>query len=246
LNLLLLLPEDFGGDPPPVPEPGSDEVRVVLSGRRSDYVRRVHRAEPGNELEVGLLGGRLGRGRILRVGGDGLELAVRLDCEPPAPLACTLVLALPRPLVLKRVLVHATTLGVKRIALIHSRRVEKSYWQSDALRDEAVREQLLLGLEQARDTVLPRVTLHRRFRPFVEDELGALLTESQGFVPDPGCAVACPRGVTGPITLAIGPEGGFVRYEVDRLVEAGLARVHLGARILRVEAAVPYAIARLS
>lgn len=241
MNLLLLHPEDFAEGVPP----GSEEARVVVRGRRLEHVRGVHRAVVGDELAVGLLGGLRGRGRVLSLEPGHLEMAVRLDAPPPQALPVTLVLALPRPLVLRRVLIHATTLGIKRIALVHSRRVEKSYWQSQALREHALREQLLLGLEQAGDTVLPRVSLHRRFRPFVEDELPAFLTGSQGFVPHPTCASDCPRGVAGPITLAIGPEGGFVDYEIERLVEAGLRCVRLGERILRVEAVVPYAIARL-
>jgi RsmE family RNA methyltransferase len=242
LNLLLLLPEDFGGRPPE----GCEEHELRITGRRGRHVLGVHRAEPGDRLRVGLLGGQLGHGRVLAASPEGLDLAVRFDSDPPEPLPITLVLALPRPLVLKRVLIHATSLGVKRIALIHSRRVEKSYWQSDALSGETLNEQLLLGLEQGGDTVLPELTLHRRFRPFVEDELSALLTGAQGFVPHPEAARACPRGVAGPLLVAIGPEGGFIPYEIERLTEAGLEPVQLGRRVLRVEAAVPYAIARLT
>lgn len=241
MNLLLLHPEDFREGVPT----GRAEARVVIRGRRLEHVRGVHRAGPGDELTVGLLGGDRGRGRVLSLEAGQLEMAVRLDRPPPRALPVSLILALPRPLVLRRVLIHATTLGVKRIALIHSRRVEKSYWQSQAVSEPALREQLLLGLEQAGDTVLPAVSLHRRFRPFVEDELSSFLTGAQGFVPHPGRAEDCPRGVRGPITLAIGPEGGFVAYEVDRLVDSGLRAVRLGERILRVEAVVPYAIARL-
>ena len=240
MNLVLLQPEDFevagGGDP----------SRVRLRGRRCEHVRRIHRAEVGDELCVGLLGGKIGTGRILSLGSDGLELAVSLVREPPVPLALTLVVALPRPLVLKRVLLHATTLGVKRIALIHAKRVEKSYWQSDALSVESITEQLLQGLEQARDTLLPRVSLHHRFRPFAEDDLGEILAGSRGFVAPPQTSRECPRAVDGPVTLAIGPEGGFNSFEIERLVEAGLEPVRLGDRAMRVEAAIPYAVARIS
>ena len=240
MNLILLQPADFEA------AGSGDASRVRLRGRRCEYVRRVHRSKVGDELCVGMLGGRIGTGRILAFAPDGLDMAVSLAHEPPAPLPLTLVVALPRPLVLKRVLLHATTLGVKRIALIHASRVEKSYWQSDALSVESLNEQLLLGLEQARDTVLPRLTLHRRFRPFAEDELSALLTGSRGPVAHPESSRECPRAVDGAVTLAIGPEGGFISFEIEKLVEAGLEPVRLGDRALRVEAAIPYAIARIS
>ena len=134
---------------------------------------------------------------------------------------------------------------LKRIALIHARRVEKSYWQSGALAGETLRQQLTLGLEQAGDTVLPTISMHRRFRPFVEDELGCLLTEAQGFVAHPDAARECPRSLSGPVTVVIGPEGGFIPYEIEKLEEAGLTSVRLGPRVLRVEAAIPYVVARL-
>lgn len=224
---------------------GPDEARVCVRGRRCEYVRSVHGAAPGDELRVGLIGGDMGSGRVLALSGGQLELAVRLDRKPPQALPVTLVVALPRPLVLKRVLVHATSLGVKRIALIHSRRVEKSYWQSDAVSEKTLRQQLLLGLEQAGDTVLPKLTLHRRFRRFAEDELSGLLTDSQGFVAHPEAVQECPRAVESAVTLAIGPEGGFVPFEIERFVERGFLPVRLGDRVLRVEAAVPFAVARL-
>jgi 16S rRNA (uracil1498-N3)-methyltransferase len=240
VNLVLLQPADFE-------QAGSgDASRVRLLGRRCEHVRRIHRAEVGDDLCVGLLGGKVGTGRILALAPEQLDLSVSLVREPPKPLALTLVVALPRPLVLKRVLLHATTLGVKRIALIHSRRVEKSYWQSSAVSPESLTEPLLQGLEQARDTVLPRVSLHRRFRPFAEDELAGLLGDSRGFVAHPMARLECPRGVAGPVTLTIGPEGGFNSFEVERLTEAGLESVRLGDRALRVEAAIPYAVARIS
>ncbi len=217
-----------------------------MRGRRAEHVGGIHRAELGDDLRVGVLGGRLGVGRVLALTPGHVELAVRLDREPPEALPVRLVLALPRPPVLKRVLIHATSLGLKRIALIHSRRVEKSYWQSEALSEKTLMAQLLLGLEQGGDTVLPRVTQHRRFRPFVEDELGAFLMDAQGFVPHPDATVECPRDTAGPLTVVIGPEGGFIPFEIERLTEVGVQPVNLGSRVLRVEAAVPYAIARLT
>lgn len=240
MNLVLLEPADFAA------AGSGDPSRVRLQGRRCEYLRRVHRVAVGDELCVGLLGGRIGTGRILELGADHVWMAVSLVDEPPPPLPVILVLALPRPLVLKRVLLHATTLGVKRIALIHARRVEKSYWQSNGVSGESLTEQLRLGLEQARDTVLPRVTLHRRFRPFAEDDLSALLTGSRGLVAHPDAPRDCPRAVDGPVTLAIGPEGGFVPYEIEKLEGAGVEPVRLSDRVMRVEAAVPYAVSRIS
>ena len=229
MNLILLFDADFIA-----------EGRVRLTGRRLEHVTNVHRAAVGDELVVGVAGGRIGRGRITHLG-DALELDVTLDREPPAPLPLTLILALPRPKVLNRVIASAASLGVKRIALVNAWRVEKSYWKSPRLSEENLRDQSILGLEQARDTILPVIEQHRLFRPFVEQ--GTF--EGLKLVAHPIASRDCPRAVTEHVTLAIGPEGGFIAAEVDSLQRVGFEPVSLGDRILRVETAVAALIARL-
>lgn len=235
MNLLLLEDGDFVA-----------EGRALLRGRRLKHLHEVHRAESGDALRVGRLGGLMGAGRILRLDAEAAEIAVEsLEQNPPTKLPVTLLLALPRPKMLKRTLQTVASMGVAHLVLLNSYRVEKSFWQTPFLEPEAIREQLILGLEQARDTVLPEVTIEKRFKPFVEDRLPQLAAGSLGLVGHPGDFPACPRAVDSTVTLAIGPEGGWIPYEVDKLREAGLAPVQLGERILRVETAVPVLLARL-
>jgi RsmE family RNA methyltransferase len=146
---------------------------------------------------------------------------------------------------LRRVFQTVATMGVSKVILVNSYRVEKSFWQTPFLEPQAIREQLILGLEQARDSVLPEIIIEKRFKPFVEDRLPQLVDGSLGLVGHPGDFPACPRAVTEPVTLAIGPEGGWIPYEVDLLSKAGLQPVQLGERILRVETAVTALLARL-
>jgi len=235
MNLVLLLPEDLVSD-----------SLARLTGRRFRHIVEVHRAAEGDALAIGMLGGRIGAGRVIRLGDSALDLDISFDRDPPAPLPFTVVLALPRPKVLRRILRSLTVLGVKRIALVNAARVEKSYWQSPFLEREEIRRQLVLGLEQACDTVLPEVLLQPRFKPFVEDELPGMLRDSFAIVAHPGSATACPRDVRRPVTLAIGPEGGFVPYELDILSAYGFTAVSLGDRILNIETAIPALISRLA
>ncbi|KAB0546078.1 16S rRNA (uracil(1498)-N(3))-methyltransferase [Pseudomonas argentinensis] len=234
MNLLLLEDGDFVA---------ADRVR--LSGRRLIHLNEVHRAENGDTLRVGRLGGQMGRGQLLQLDTKSAELQVAFDQPPPAKLPITLLLALPRPKMLKRVLQSVSAMGVPRLILLNSYRVEKSFWQTPFLEPAAIREQLILGLEQARDTLLPEVIIEKRFKPFVEDRLPQLAAGTLGLTGHPGDYPACPRAVEQPVTLAIGPEGGWIPYEVDKLTEAGLQPVQLGERILRVETAVTALLARL-
>ncbi|WP_160285661.1 16S rRNA (uracil(1498)-N(3))-methyltransferase [Pseudomonas knackmussii] len=234
MNLLLLDDADFVA-----------ADRVLLRDRRLTHLHEVHRAESGDSLRVGRLGGLMGEGRILKLERDEAELQVSFTQAPPAKLPLTLLLALPRPKMLRRVLQTVSAMGVPRLVLLNSYRVEKSFWQTPFLEPDAIREQLILGLEQARDTVLPEVIIEKRFKPFVEDRLPALAEGSLGLIGHPGPWPACPRAVEQAVALAIGPEGGWIPYEVDKLREAGLAPVQLGERILRVETAVTALLARL-
>ncbi|CAM3539836.1 16S rRNA (uracil(1498)-N(3))-methyltransferase [Parendozoicomonas haliclonae] len=240
MNLLLLESGDI------VKPVDATPGRAVISGRRLTHVQDVHKAEVGDTLRVGELNGEMGTATIVRLEKDELELEYTLGTPPPAPLEIMVLLALPRPKMLKRTFQTLAAMGVKRIVLMNTYRVEKSYWQTPWLKPEAIREQLILGLEQARDTVMPEVILEKRFKPFVEDRLTEMTVGMRKLVAHPVSDVECPRQLSEPAVLAIGPEGGFIPYEVERLVEFGFECVHLGQRILRVETAVPVLLSRLS
>jgi 16S rRNA (uracil1498-N3)-methyltransferase len=234
VNLILLFDEDFIAP-----------ATVRLLGRRLEHVLDVHRAAPGDALAVGRLNGLMGRGRVTRLDSEALEMEIELDQAPPPKLPLTLLLALPRPKVLNRVIASATSLGVRRIDLINAWRVEKSYWKSPRLSEENLHHQCLLGLEQAKDTVPPELHLHRLLRPFAEQELPGIIGNSRALVAHPGAELPCPRALDAPVTLAIGPEGGFIPAEVELLMRSGFQPVSLGDRILRVETAVATLVARL-
>lgn len=238
MNLLLLSADYFLND---------DTARV--SGRQARHIIDVHRAELGQNLRVGLENGCHGQAIVTDLRPDSVTLShITLDQAPPQPLPLTLLLAMPRPKMLRRLLQTVATMGVKKLVLHNAARVEKSFWQTPFLQPESVHEQFVLGLEQARDTLLPELIIEKRFRPFVEDRLAALLTDNtRALVAHPYDAAPCPVGLAAdqPVALAIGPEGGYVPFEIDLLKAQGFRAVSLGERILRVETAVPVALARL-
>jgi len=234
MNLVLLEAEDLVAP-----------QHARLAGRRLAHVREVHRAGMGDELSVGLLGGRMGRGRVVRLDEEALELALDLDQDPPPKLPLTLVIAVPRPKVLNRVVAAAASLGARRIVLLNAWKVEKAYWASPRMQPANLRQQMILGLEQAKDTVLPELCLARLFRPFVEDELPRLLSGGTGLFGHPGTGGPVPPALALPVTLALGPEGGWIDAEVQSLGQAGLLPLDLGPRILRTETALGALVGRL-
>lgn len=234
MNLLLLQDDHIVND-----------HQALITGRQHEHTLKVHRAKVGDTLRVGVTNGQMGQATITELNKERLAINFELSQAPPPPLPLTLVVALPRPQMLKRILQTVATMGVKHLIFIHSQRVEKSFWQTPELKEDKVRNQILLGLEQGVDTQLPSIEYRQRFKHFVEDELPALCQNRRALVAHPGVPQGCPVASQEPTLLVIGPEGGFVPSEVSMLETAGCQAFHLGKRILKVETAVPVLLGKL-
>lgn len=234
MNLLLFSEED---------RVGAD--RIQLCDHRLQHLHEVLESSEGQTLRVGEINGRMGEAEIVKLSKEEALLDVQLTQDPPPKLPLILVLALPRPKMLRRILRMIAELGVGSLHLVNSYRVEKSYWQTPVLDPDVVEDYFLEGLSQSRDTVLPSIALHNRFKPFVEDILPGLLEGRRGLLAHPGNYPHSPTGDNLPTLLAVGPEGGFIPYEVEKLQEAGCDTITLGPRILRVENAVAALVAQL-
>jgi 16S rRNA (uracil1498-N3)-methyltransferase len=214
-----------------------------VTDRRLIHMIETLKVKEGDKLKAGIVGGLLGTAEVLSI--DSTKACLRFSSEsnPPAPLNIRLVLALPRPKVLRRVLYTVTCLGIKQIDVINAWRVEKSYWSSPLL--SGLDEYLLPALEQARDTILPEIRLHRFFSTFVKDELPQLSKDTLRLAAHPSSTMTELKPTSEPITLVIGAEGGFIQKEIDTLSDVGFSFFSAGERILNVESAVPYILGRL-
>lgn len=255
MNLLLLETRELA----PL---AAERFSARLEGRRAEHVFTVLKAQPGQELRVGVIAeagteawpaGARGRGRVLASSAEVLELELELERgsgEDAAlvsfPPRVELAIALPRPQGLHRILQTAAGMAVGRIDLFRSYRVEKSYFSSPSLRPEEIRRHLLLGAEQGCFTRLPVVEIHSRLRPFL-DRPELLRAGELGLLAHPGGTpietLAPPPG--GRQVLAIGPEGGFLDHEVEAFLSRGFHAVNLGPWVLRSETAVTAALAQI-
>ncbi|RMH15152.1 MAG: 16S rRNA (uracil(1498)-N(3))-methyltransferase [Acidobacteria bacterium] len=222
--------------------------RVRLTGRRADHLRKVLRVTPGRTLRAGVVRGPLGRATVTAVAPEAVELEVVVAAASPPPPRLELIVALPRPQVLHRVLQFATAMGVRRIDLINAWRVEKSFFASPSLEPARIDRQVRLGAEQGMTTWLPEVALHRRLVPFA-DALAARPAPRHRLLAEPASpplAEVWPAATEdGDLALAIGPEGGWIEREVETFRAAGFTPASLGPWVLRVEAAVVAALAEV-
>lgn len=233
MNIVLLEPEDT-----------QSEIWSIHSKRQLQHLREHLDITVGQNLKVGIRNGARYVTEIISI--DEQKVGVRpiLKEAVPAKLPVHLIVALPRPKVLRRLIMDSVTLGVEKISLIHSYRVDKSYWQTPFL--QQIDNYVTLGLEQAGDTIVPEIQMYKRFKPFVEDVLPTLISEtSPAYVAHPYADESMPNGIDHACSIVVGPEGGFIPYEVDLLTKNGCQAVSLGNRILRTETSISYILGRL-
>jgi RsmE family RNA methyltransferase len=230
MNLVLLEPHEVDG-----------HGGVRLSGERARHLTAVLHVVPGQLVRLGQLDGPHGVGTVTAV--DGAD--VLLECQweeavPPRPQV-DLLLALPRPKVLRRLWSQIAALGVGHVILTNAARVERHYFDAHVLEPATYHPLLVEGLQQARDTRLPVVSVHRRFRPLVEDDLATLFPAGRRLVGHPGETRSTGHALDGDaasrVLLAVGPEGGWSEFELDLLARHGFSRVGMGARPLRSDTA---------
>ena len=119
MNLLLLRDEDFLPD-----------GTARLTGRRLAHARDVLRLAEGDAVRAGRLRGLMGEGVVVRLTDEELLLRVQLSEPPPPRPGVDLLLAMPRPKALRKLLPAVASLGVDRLVLLDAARVAKSYFSS--------------------------------------------------------------------------------------------------------------------
>lgn len=219
--------------------PNTEQHFTITDPLIIKHINQVLQAKLYDTVKIGIQNGNIGTARIAEI----TENAIVLDnifCKtlPPAKLPLTVILALPRPKVLRRLILDMTAMGVKTLYLVNSYRTEKSYWQSPFL--NKIDEYIVEGLQQSCDTVPLTVHFKKRLKPFVEDELATIIDKKQALIAHPYAeknfhTICNPSQES---VIVIGAEGGFIDYEVDLFAKHGCTPCQFGSRILRTENAV--------
>lgn len=226
------------------PRQTESELWSITSKRQLEHLKIYVDVEVGDTLKVGIKAGKRFLTEVVEVSEQAIRVKALHEEMIPKKLPVTLILAMPRPKVLRRIIQDSVTLGVEKIILLHSYRVDKSYWQTPFL--QQLDHFIELGLEQAGDTIAPEIEIFKRFKPFVEDILPNLIsTELPCYVAHPYVESNMPYAIDHGCTIVIGPEGGFIPYEIDLLIKNGCQARSLGNRIIRTETVIPYVLGRL-
>jgi len=218
-----------------------DGHAVTLSDARAAHLISVLRVVPGQAVRVGVLDGPFGVGTVEAAGDGQVTMRCLFETDVPPRPRVDVLLALPRPKVMRRLWAQLAALGVGRIILTNAERVERHYFDTHVLTEAFYRSLLIEGLQQARDTRLPAVSIHRQFRILIEDHLDGLFGDGIRLCADPTGATSIRAAVSEQADrralLAIGPEGGWNAFELSLLAAHGFRLVGLGPRTLRVDTA---------
>ena len=198
----------------------------------------------------------------LRLRLDNLQQVSESDISSTSE-AVSLILALPRPLQLNRLLPMISQMGIEHLVLTGASKVPKDYFGSHLFRKpQQLRDRLVEGLCQCGDVQLPKLHISKQLRHLEqinkEDETSLLdtlfpLSEFARVIAHPQRSgdvdfpqpirmddVQFPSTATKKkIVLAVGPEGGWTEpNELDWFMYNGFQHVTLGPRVLRSDCAV--------
>jgi 16S rRNA (uracil1498-N3)-methyltransferase len=219
--------------------------RICLADHRAKHIVKVLHSELGDCIKIGILNGKIGIGKITLIRKKYpfmVEIDPTFTSLPPEKASLDIILALPRPIMMRRIFSQIASLGIDTIHIVNASRVEKSFWSAGIINADEYMEHLIHGLEQAVDTIPPTVKWYRKFRPFIEDSLPEIKNSYSDLLlahPETEKKLhQCIDEHSKKILLAIGPEGGWVDFEVEKFQEQGFSCFTLGQRILKVDTAV--------
>lgn len=227
-------------------EPSETHSPLPRGDSRAAHIVDVLRRKVGDTVDTGLINGPRGKATVTALSDESVGLAFAWDNHTtPALTPITLLVGLPRPQTVRKILHAATELGVNAVHFIATEKSEPSYAQSSLWSSGEWRRHLVDAAQQAFDTRLPDISHGRK----LADALASLEKNPTRLALDnyesPLALGESPLGDDGRVVLAIGPERGWSARDRTALRAHGFALAHLGHRVLRAETALTGAVAIL-
>jgi 16S rRNA (uracil1498-N3)-methyltransferase len=223
-------------------EPAETRAPLPRADRRAIHLLEVLRRQPGETFDAGLVNGPVGKGTVMEITGETVQLNFVWKTEPPTLAPITLLTGLPRPQTARKILQEATSLGVSELHFVRTERGEPNYAGSTLWVSGEWRRHVIAGAEQAFCTRLPEVsygrTLAEALPAIGPDAIRVVLDNYES--PSRLADIAFSGG---PVILAIGAERGWSPAEREMLRQQNFIFAHLGRRVLRVETACVAALA---
>lgn len=205
----------------------------IFDPERLKHLKAVLKAKVGDTLKVSLIGEGIGKAYIKELAPKSLTLSLE-QMEPLNHAPYDLIVAVSRPPTLKKILEHATTLGVGRFDFFKADLSEKSYLDAKLFKEQNYLKHLKYGISQgAIYHHLPEIELHKNI-------LNDWKKREQKFILSPQSTTSFltqKLDFKKRITLAIGPERGWTKDELAKFKDLGFISIGISPAILRVETA---------
>lgn len=212
-----------------------DRAETVELGENAAHHARVKRLAEGDPVNVTDGEGQLGTGRIESIGKNKVVVTLRDLRSMPAPPAIHLCVPVADKDRMLLVAEKATELQIASwIPVMYSRSRSVSPRGEGESFDRKVLARMISALEQSGGAWLP--TIH----PIqtVDD-----IADRRGVALERGSPALGGSALSAPLTVAVGPEGGFEPEELETLRDRGWTTASLGAVTLRFETAAIGAVA---
>ena len=215
---------------------------LLLCDERADHIISVLKLSCGDKVRVNCINGLKGSATISSINGRNVNLKCELKKKSKRS-TIDLVIAMPRPKVMKRLWAQIAAIGVNRVFIISSQRVEQSYFDSHVLKFDNYHRLLLEGLSQSGESHIPEVKIYNKFSSFFDDVANINYSNHFKMIANPFTKLTIYDKSKlieefGKILIAVGPEGGWIQSEMDLFIKNKFEQVTLGKRVLRSDTAV--------
>jgi RsmE family RNA methyltransferase len=209
---------------------------IPLHDPRAQHVLTILKADLGSVIDVGCLNGPRGKATLTQIDNAALYFSVAWGNSTPELYPLTVLIGMPRPQTVRKILRELTAIGVKRMIFFCGDKSEVSYLNSALWKKHEYESYVLEGIVQAFSTRMPEILTRETIEsvePFVSSTVNRIALDNY--------EASTPLSKWSPkpeeTILAIGSERGWSSSERDWLRAHQFALYHLGERVLRTETA---------
>ena len=216
------------------------ENLLSVTGNKLSHINNILKLGIGDKIKIGIINEKLGVGKIIKINQYEAIISFVLNKKTKSP-NINVILAMPRPKVMNRLWEQLASLGVNTIFIIGANKVEKYYFNSHTLKKEHYTPLLIKGLEQACCVNKPNIYIEPNIQNFFNQNI-FLNSMHLNFIADVKSNYLISEfknkiNKADSITVAIGPEGGWIDNEINLFIKNDFIPICLGERILRVDTA---------
>lgn len=223
--------------------PKSKRFHAVLKGERASYVQKRHEiTNVGIQVKCGILDGLMGVAKLENYTKDKMEFTLNLTQEPPLSKKTKVVIGIPRPQTVKKIIQVVASFGITEIHFVRFEKSIKSYCYSKVWEKASLDSEILESLEQVCDTSNKDIKKWDNSKDFFKDQFFSWINANKKIYLFDGRMNNLLGKLESECILVFGPEAGFTQKELEYFTELKIDGISLGDRMFRLEHALLYGL----